>query len=185
MADHTVTLTPAKQGDGSIQWTMDYNGKKGNSPSTYPVIDLAAKEAHKLTYTIANPQGLSINFDPSMVQASSGQSIHNAIWVQAASKPPQAMLSDQVTKVTVKPTELVIKDKNSGNPVTLVYQINFVDAANPAAKVTALDPDLKNGGGNNSLQSAAVAVAVVVGVVLIAGLLFRRFYRPAARGNPV
>ena len=96
MADHSITLTPAKQADGSIQWTMDYDGKVGSSPSTYPVIDLKAKEGHKLTYTIANPAGLSINFDPSKVQTPSGQSINNVLWVQASSKPPQPVLSDQI-----------------------------------------------------------------------------------------
>lgn len=185
MADHPITLTPAKQPDGSIQWTMDYQGKKGSSPSTYPVIDLKAKEAHKLTYTISNPPGLSINFDPAMVQSASGKSIHNAIWVQESTKPPQATLSGQINKVTLKtPTELQIKDDNSGNPMTLIYQINFVDAANPGVKVDPLDPELKNGGGNNAaFQNYAVAVAVV-GVILIAALVFRRFARTARQQNP-
>jgi hypothetical protein len=186
MTDHTVTLTPAKQADGSIQWTMDYEGKKGNSPSTYPIIDLKAKEAHTLTYTIANPTGLTINFDPSMVNDSSGKSIHNALWVQATTKPPQAMLSDQIKKVDIKsPTELKFKDSNSGDPMTLVYQINFVDASNSGAKVTALDPDLKNGGGNTTAYQNYAVLIAVVGAVLIAVLLFRRFtQRSRQQANP-
>lgn len=178
MADHSITLTPAKQGDGTIQWTMDYDGKIGNGPSTYPPISLAAKEAHKLTYTIVNPPGLSINFDPAMVQSGSGKSIHNALWVQADTKPSTAVLSDQIKKVTVDPTVLTFKDNNSGKPVTLIYQINFVDAANQNAKVTALDPELKNGGGNTMLfQSPLVVAAIAVSVAVIAILVFRQFSR--------
>ena len=184
MADHSITLTPAMQNE-SIQWTMSYDGKVGSSPSTYPVIDLKAKEGHKLTYTIVNPEGLSINFDQSKVQTGSGKSIDNVLWIQANSKPSQPVLSDQIKSVKFNSsTELVIKDKNSGAPVTLVYRINFVDAANPGTTVTPLDPDLKNGGGNTSLVQNVAVVLAVVGVVLIAGLLFRRFARPSREANP-
>lgn len=183
MASHAITLTPAMV-NNAVQWTMEYDGKSGNSPSTYPVISLAAKEEHTLTYTIANPAGLSINFDPSMV-TSGGKSIHNALWMKSGSKPHSAKLSNQITDVSLtSPTVLVFKDENSGNPQTLVYQINFVDASNSSAKVTALDPDLKNGGGNNNLQSYALEIAVVAGVLLVAALLFRRFNLRRRQANP-
>lgn len=178
MADHSITLTPARQADGTIQWTMNYDGKIGTGPGTYPPIDLAAKEAHKLTYTIANPAGLSINFDPSMVQSGSGNSIHNALWVQPGTKPPTAVLSDQIKKVTVDPTVLTFKDSNTGTPVTLIYQINFVDAGNQNAKVTALDPELKNGGGNTVfVQSPLEVAAIAVSVAIVAFFAFRFFTR--------
>lgn len=178
MADHSITLTPARQTDGTIQWTMNYDGKIGTGPSTYPPIDLAPKEPHKLTYTIANPAGLSINFDQSKVQSGSGKSIDNALWVQAGTKPSVPVLSDQIKKVTVDPTVLTFKDSNTGSPVTLIYQINFVDAGNQNAKVTALDPELKNGGGNTVyVQSPLEVAAIAVSVALVAYLAFRFFTR--------
>lgn len=172
MADHSITLRPVQQPDGNIQWTMN-----GFGPGQYPPIQLAPKEEHKLTYTIVNPPGLSINFDPAMVQSGS-TSIYNALWIQKDSKPSTAVQSDQIKKVTVTPTELTFKDKNSGPPMTLVYQINFVDAAKLNAKVTPLDPELKNGGGNTVfVQDPLVLAAIVVSVAAIAFFAFRFFTR--------
>lgn len=186
MGDKSIELTPAKQADGSIQWTMDYEGKKGSSPGTYPAIDLPKDSgSHKLTYTIQNPEGMSINFDPSEVQLSSGKTILNALWIQENTKPTGPATSSQIKKVTLKsPTELQFKDENSGSPVTLVYQLNFVDAANPGAGVTALDPELKNGGGGTISLQDPIVIAAVIGAVLIAAILLRRFIRPVRSRTP-
>lgn len=180
MADHSIKLTPARQPDGSIQWTMDYGAGHGNSPSTYPPIKLTANESHKLTFKIANPAGLSINFDPLMVKVGT-DTIHNAFWVQQNTKPLSAALDGQITKVKVDTTKLVVKDDNSGSPMVLMYQINFVDTANPTVKVKPLDPEIRNGGGHTVFQTYA-AVAAAVGLAVIAALLVRRFVR-TRQGN--
>jgi len=178
MGDHWIQLKPEKKDDGAIEWTMNYLGGNGNSPSTYPVIKLAPKEGHKLTFKIANPAGLSINFDPSMVPVGTDK-IHNAFWIQQNTKPPKAALDGQIKWVKVKPTEMIVKDDNSGSPIVLMYQINFVDTDNPTVKVTPLDPEIRNGGGHNIFPTAA-AIALTVTLVIIAALGLRRF----ARGRP-
>ena len=182
MGDHWIQLTPEKQDNGAIEWTMDYLGGKGNSPSTYPVIKLTPNEGHKLTFKIANPAGLSINFDPSMVPVGTNK-IHNAFWIQQNTKPPQAALDGQIKWVKVKPTEMIVKDDNSGSAMVLMYQINFVDTDNPTAKVTPLDPEIRNGGGHNIFPTAA-AIAATVTLVVIAALVLRRFARARKESRP-
>ncbi len=181
MSNHDIRLIPAQRPDGTIRWTMDYDGKHGNSPSNYPEIELLKNSgSHHLIFTIENPAGLSINFDPSMVQVGA-QSIHNAFWAQRNSKPLTAVLHEQIKSVKIDSTKMTmnVHDKNQGTPKTLVYQINFVDTANPAVKVTPLDPEIKNGGGHaialqNYVAIAAGVLAVAIAIFVVRRLLGRR-----------
>ena len=70
-----------------------------------------------------------------------------------------------------------------GSAMVLMYQINFVDTDNPTAKVTPLDPEIRNGGGHNIFPTAA-AIAATVTLVVIAALVLRRFARARKEIRP-
>lgn len=142
MPAQLITVTPSKGPGSKISWELCHKapqkaevcGKQNN----YPVVILGRNSGQNagdqvFTVTINDKHNLGIKFSS------------DPLWIQAATKPTSPVIdSSQIHSVTPGATQLIFKDKNDGAPVTLVYQLNFVGADNKP--VTAIDPDIKNGG---------------------------------------
>ncbi|MEO7635547.1 MAG: hypothetical protein ABIS38_07875 [Sphingomicrobium sp.] len=130
----------------------------GSTQSPYPVVKFDRDSGdHHITINIINGNG--IKFAPT-----------NPIWIQPDIKPTAAVVAptDQIDPSKISPgggTELKFHDANKGGPITLKYQLNFVDAN--GAAVTALDPEILNGGKGKFVLSQA-AVFLIAGSVLLA-----------------
>ncbi len=116
--------------NGAVEWTID--GKKPH----HSVIELQNKSGkHGLDFHLIDETRRGFGFvtaDP--------------IWVhvnEAGQCPPQGIATDQISVTSCQPKKLSIDDKNSGDPCTLHYQLNFVDSEGNGS---AVDPAIKNGG---------------------------------------
>ena len=174
MASEKLQAIPTKDPSGTIQWKLcDANnptdcGALGNNPVTSLKKSFFAK-TYKFEITITNDQtGMGLKFAPN----SSPTSNDGPLWVQAGQKPTTAMLDSHIPSVTgAGTTKLEFLDKNKGNPVDLIYVLNFVDGQ--GQKVTAIDPEIKNGGSTIGLELSALNLvfALVVGTALILGAI--------------
>lgn len=138
MPAQLIKVTPSKAQGGKIDWTLCHTapgaGEVCGNSNNYPVVVLGKGSGeHLFTVTINDPAKLGIAFSS------------DPLWIQANTKPTKPVIdANQVIDVTPSPTKLIFKDKNTGTPVDLVYQLNFVG---PNQKpVTAIDPEIKNGG---------------------------------------
>jgi hypothetical protein len=117
--------------NGAVEWTID--GKKPKAS----VIELPHKSGrHTLDFKIEDRTGLGFRFDDS-----------DPIWAhenEDGKCPAQGIHTTQVKVVSCKPQKLSVTDDNSGDPCTLQYQLNVVDAGGLACPI---DPIIKNGGG--------------------------------------
>ena len=170
MPAHVIEVTPAQKPNG-IEWTLCYkNTNICGGPGNYPAVDLGQNTGPQvIIFNINDPAKLGIKFDPT-----------DPIWIQANNKPTGPVVGPPSQVVDVTPannTTLVFMDKNKGPAMTLKYQLNFVGADNQ--KVTAIDPDIRNGGGTGGrkLFGAAEASALLIGAavgITVATLWFRR-----------
>lgn len=185
MEHEYVTLIPSRDGTGQIQWTMVYKDKPGKKGG-FPDIDLGNDAPVMFTYTIVNPANLNIGFDHRPAEGQDPK-VKNALWVVEGSgtaKKP-GIHTDQIEQVGIQAntTQLRFKDKNSDHAI-LTYQLNFLNRDNPAEQVTALDPEIRNGGGGEFLGVGLEWVAATLGLItlaLFAGLWFgKRSARKAA-----
>jgi hypothetical protein len=97
--------------------------------------------------------------------------VEEALWIQADDKPLGPVLEpkSQILQPTrVNDTILVFIDKNNGSKKLLKYQLNFVGRDN--SPVTAIDPDIKNGGGRTGYFGPAQAMAFVIGATVALAL---------------
>jgi hypothetical protein len=156
MPAQNITVTPSKGNGNKIDWTMCHTapGKTElcSSKNVFPAINVgtnsgtnAGAQVFTVTINDVNKLGITFSSDP--------------LWIQANSKPKAPVIDAQIFDVTPNPAKLIFKDKNDGGPVTLVYQLNFVGA--DQKPVTAIDPDIKNGGTTVSYDQTTVLVAVV------------------------
>jgi hypothetical protein len=156
MPAQNITVTPSKGSGNKIDWTMCHTAPGKNEPcsskNVFPAINVgtnsgtnAGAQVFTVTINDVNKLGISFSGDP--------------LWIQANSKPKTHVIDAQIFDVTPNPAKLIFKDKNDGGPVTLVYQLNFVGA--DQKPVTAIDPDIKNGGTTVSYDQTTVLVAVV------------------------
>jgi hypothetical protein len=163
-----LTATPSLGQDGQITWSLCHSGAKCGGPGNYPGIAVAkGSPAIPVTVTINDANHLGISFAP-------GQ---DAMWVQPGyDNCPQTYVFDsagQIPNVTrVSDTQIKFTDLNSNtSPLHLTYRLNFVDTTNKP--VTAIDPDIRNGGTNLTssfdttklLLEAAIVSALVALVV--------------------
>lgn len=161
-SDNFVNVTPVKGQNGQISWTLSYAGKKGTSSQDYPPIVLAKYDTNaKITFTIKDGDGITFAADP--------------IWVAVAGpgnpvpSPSKAGVNDQIDSVKLhNSTQLVIVDKNKGDPVTLSYQLNF-EGAPP------LDPIIQNGGsGPPGIENYYYLIGGGLILALVAFLVVRK-----------
>ena len=182
MGTQKFEATPTLE-NGQVTWQLCYTNPPqppvpqcGSTKADYPDITLVPNSgAQPFQFKIVNDNtGLNITFAKA-----------NPIWVGASGPPTGPGVNSQVHQVAGggKKT-LTFVDKNSlpsstqPAPVTLTYQLNFVDKqGNP---VTSIDPDIRNGGktffGSYEGQVAAV-------VTVIALLLLVLWYRARAARN--
>lgn len=161
MPAQLITVTPSTGPGGKIDWELchkapkkaDVCGKQNN----YPDIILGKNSGQNagdqvFTVKINDKHNLGIKFSS------------DPLWIQADTKPKSPVIdSSQIHSVTPGAKQLIFKDKNDGGPVTLVYQLNFVDADNKP--VTAIDPDIKNGG--TTIVGSAQMTMLVAGAGLL------------------
>ena len=186
MEKKDIYLIPTRGGGGKVNWTWAYDGNYGTVQS-FPVIDLGKDSGeHKITFTIIDPQS-QIVFDGTSLQGPGGP-YQNAFWVMkkqgGASKQPGVQPNDQLSDIAIGKggVQLTLKDKNNGDAQTFAYQLNFKDMATGNA-VTAIDPDLKNGGGGGTKSYSAVEVLVVVLVVALATAFLTRWALNLSRAS--
>lgn len=124
-----VKLLAQKVANG-VEWTID--GKKPHDS----VIDLPKKSGnHTLDFQLDDRTDLGFRFND-----------RDPIWVHQNDQgdcPPQGINSEQISVVSCKPKKLSISDQNDGDPCTLHYLLNLVDAS---GQPTSIDPIIKNGG---------------------------------------
>lgn len=125
-----IKVTATGACSGPIDWDID--GKKPKD---------AAKEfakntgPHTVKFRLDDKTGRNLRFD-----------CRSPFWdhIDDAGKcPPPGSHSDQTEVISCSEKELTVINKNSGDPCTVHYQLNFVDAAGTAEP---LDPEFKNGG---------------------------------------
>ena len=157
-------------GTNQVTWTLCkkvQGGEEcGSTPETYPSIDLGkGTGATPIQVKIAQDNtGLGIRFAP------------DPLWIQKDTKPSCSVMDSQIEQVAGAGPQLTFIDKNS-EEILLKYQLNFVDQGGNA--VTAIDPDIKNGGGqilapsNNFLAdySSNAVIALAVALVLLGGFV--------------
>ncbi len=165
MPAQIITVTPSKGNGNKIDWTMCHTapGKTEvcSPKNVYPPITVgqnsgsnAGAQVFTVTINDVNKLGITYSSDP--------------LWIQANSKPKSPVIDPQIFDVTPSPTKLIFKDKNDGGPVTLVYQLNFVGANKKP--VTAIDPDIKNGGTTVNYSQTTMLLAGAGLVLLLAAM---------------
>lgn len=177
-----ITLIPVRDTTtGAIQWTMIHGDKIGQG-GNYPDIDLDKGDDYKITYSIVDINSLGIRFDPRVIDANSKPKAINAIWIVEGSgvQKQAGAYPEQIDKVGVQGLgkQLVVDDKNSGDPVVLTYQLNFV-GPRELGPIPSIDPEIRNGGGHGVDFLSMEAVAAVLGLAVLAlvGLLWFTHWR--------
>jgi hypothetical protein len=175
--DHQVTLTPTVQGS-QVQWEMDYGGKKGSNPDSYPVIALQHDSGpNKIEFTIAGTNNITFlnppdKSDKPLYVMEIPKGSHN--------KPTKGVLNYQITgwNVSTDGKTLKITDKNHGAEATLSYQLNFNNAG-------PLDPIIQNGGGGGNFYDfiADHPLASGIAALLLIGVLVAFFRHRSARAQ--
>lgn len=117
--------------DGSIDWGI--GGKKPHQSSIRFEKDSGS---HKIDFKFVDHTGRRLKFDCS-----------GPIWSHKSETdcPPAGAKSDQIRVLECSAKKLTIRNENCGDPCTIHYQLNFVDADEQQEEI---DPEFKNGGGN-------------------------------------
>jgi len=177
MADYNFQATPTLN-DGVVQWQLCFieTGQPTvcNSPtSAYPNVSVPQNHANQLfSFKIVNDNTqLGITFAPD-----------NPLWIKANSKPTGPGVNGQITGIGGGATpELQFTDKNS-SAVTLKYQLNFVDKN--GNKVTAIDPDIKNGGKVSAqLFNSPIAILIGAAILITLAVFFWNRIKPRVPGS--
>ena len=176
---HFVRVIPAAAKDGSIDWTLCHNGPSepevcGQEPF-YPVIELKPNSGYHFHVDIDDKDNLGVTFsgDP--------------LWIQANTKPTQHVIDAQIRDVTPGSTTLKFFDRNKGDPVDLVYQLNFV--GRDKQPVESIDPTIKNGGttfvgyDQTSLVLGGVALVFLIAAVWLSIRAMRHRSEPNSGGG--
>lgn len=151
--------------NGVIAWQACYT-KSGSPPEpcqgppNYAPVTLDKGNVDQVfVFSIKDTSNLGVKFAPSVDQA---------LWIQPNTKPTGPVIQPQgqiVSASRVNDTMLVFLDKNNGANQLLKYRLNFVGSNGNA--VTAVDPDIRNGGGRTPISSqAAVLLAFGAGLAL-------------------
>lgn len=186
MADYNFEATPTLS-NGVVQWQLCYldpvQPAVCNSPtSSYPNVNVPTNHLDQsFSFKIVNDNTqLGIKFSPDPVQNPPPTYV-GPLWVKANNKPTSNVVNGQITDVTgAGTTELQFNDKNS-HKVILKYQLNFVDMN--GKKVTAIDPDIKNGGKTFAyFLTGPIAIAIGAAIVVILLVVFWNRIKPRVTG---
>ena len=125
-----VKVTASGQSGGGIDWDID-----GKKPHESKIHFAPGTGPHTVKFKLQDSSGRDLRFDPS-----------NPIWdhVSETECPANGAKSGQIEVVNCQDKMLTIRNRNSGDPCTLHYQLNFVDGGGSAEPV---DPIFHNGGG--------------------------------------
>lgn len=169
MADYEFEATPALV-NNVVSWTLCYKGTNppdcNSATKGYPNVDVPVNKADQtFSYKIVNDNtGLGIVFSPDPVPNPPPR-YDGPLWIKSGQKPTAPIISGQIYNVGgAGTTELTFTDKNSSSAV-LKYQLNFVDRG--MNKVTAIDPDIKNGGHNFFYVSNPIPLVIAAAVALV------------------
>ena len=186
MKGQQVVLIPQLAEGGAIQWTMVHGGMVGQG-GNYPAVDMPKGNLKDdVVFTIVDINNLGVTFDGRVVDNGSNPKALNAIWIaEGSGSPKQAgAYPGQIDSVKLQSSarQLVVGDKNNDDAV-LNYQLNFVRGGQPVASI---DPEIRNGGGNQvSLVSwEAVAVVLIGAAVIALAALQWASYRRIKRMQP-
>ena len=161
-----VYLVPQRDAQNVISWFWLYNGQSGPA-SNFPVIEAKKNGgAHDIYFTVFDPQN-AIKFagydGPNPAQA-----IGIAVKPATGQKPKSGIVTGgEIKNVSYdQDGAQLLLDNTNKKDVTLVYTLNFVDSSNNNQPVTAIDPELKNGGGGTGADTLTTVSLVIAGVLL-------------------
>lgn len=170
MSSQDIKIKPILDAQGKpVGWELKYGTGKFTKKGDYPEIVLPKNSGnHEFTVTIENANGI-IAFAPGTNRPKDGD---NALWVAAGeTSPTQKGLHPQIKDAKLhNDTQLVFKDVNNGDPVTLAYRLNFTGAP-------PLDPIIQNGGGTGpgiAFQDYALIGAGALLLVALVAFFVRR-----------
>lgn len=155
MSMHPITVSPTKNANGEIEWTLTYGIHSGSKEGEYPVVSLGrggTNERFRITL-VDSTYGITFSDDP--------------IWIQVGSCPTTTGIDwTLIDMLRLGETVVRFRDLNSNqNELSLWYRLNFdVPGLNPGDPGTYLDPEIRNGGGGgpgmmNWLAVGAIAAA--------------------------
>ena len=186
MADYNFEATPTLN-NGVVEWTLcylePYKPKVCNSATVgYPNVKVPQDHLDQtFSYKIIEDHtGLGITFSPDPVK-NPPPSYAGPLWIKSNNKPTSLVIHGQIKDLSGAGTpELQFTDKNS-HAVTLKYRLNFVDKN--GSKVTAIDPDIKNGGKTfASYLNSPIAMAIAAALVVLLLVVFWNRIKPRGRG---
>ena len=191
MAEYEFTAMPTLT-SGVVSWqlcvvkpTNQAGCGDGSQDHPYPNV-IVAKDHGAATFQFKIISGIN-SPDVTFKQPPSSSNI-GPIWVQATQKPTGPVLNGQIDSPDGKANGhkvLTFKDKNdnTGGPLVLKYQLNFVDQH--GTSVNPIDPDITNGGHSfltpTMILITAAVIAALVSVVVtfvLAPIVARRAIKP-------
>lgn len=171
-------LIPQRDAHGTVTWMWVYNGDFGTG--AIPAINASKGSGQNdITFAIVDSAN-AIKF-----AGYDGPNTNAAISIGEKTNPPTKPTSistgGEFKSVNLQDaTHLKLEDKNKSEK-DYVYALNFVDSANGNAKVTGIDPEIRNGDGSNVYSAAAI----YLGTALIAAMLTVMFVRFALGWRPL
>lgn len=183
-----ITVHPHQAADGSIAWELCTGGTCGGPghapPSAYPTVTIPAYDHNPLFVVNIDDPSHTITFADDPTNPYNGS---NAAWFEVGQgkHPGPGNHSDgQISNVTLANGTTLVFNNANANKGWLSYALNFEQGGH---KVNSIDPDIKNGGGGNSLsflnvfstpQSAAITIAAAV-ILVILGVWIGRVWKKA------
>lgn len=170
-------VTPTVQ-NGQVSWELCYRNPPvppiplcgdGSPGRPYPDADVPkGAQDQPFQFKIMGNSGITFAPDSTPTKFYPGP-----IWVHEQGEPNEPGVHGQIKdRDGARKPVLTFVDKNS-EAITLKYQLNFVDAQGKA--VTALDPEIINGGKNRLSDNAAFMISAGVAVALLALWAWRVF----------
>ena len=165
MSMHSITVSPNKDANGIIEWTLSYGSNSGTN-GKYPEVFLkhgGTNERFRITL-VDSTLGITFSDDP--------------LWVQEGSCPAEPGINTpQIDKFEPGQTVIRFRDRNEGSAVSLWYRLNFnVPGLSPGDPGTFLDPEIRNGGGGGTGGYSAAAVLVIaIGVAALGYVAYEAF----------
>lgn len=139
-------LQARREGD-TIKWSLDDQDPPRVGACT-PIHAPKDSGSSKIHFHILESPGINARFDTI-----------EPIWIEMGGEcPPKKGIDThgQIEWSSCDSDTLILKNKNKGQPANFTYQLNFIGAP-------ALDPEIRNGGGN-----IHIAAASTIGITIAA-----------------
>lgn len=169
---YNFDVIPTVHPNGHVAWKLCHTKSAVNYPDCgvgtaadpYPNVKVPMGETGIFQFTISGATGIA--FAPSPPNQGPPSSAHpGPIWIHEKGQPNGPVIDPQIGPPgDGGSNKLTFVDLNT-EAVTLKYQLNFVDAQGKA--VTALDPDIINGG-KGLMSNVAFMIAAGVAIALLA-----------------